>query len=227
MKKTSISGWGNNRKVYTKVLKPNNILEIQNILKSKKKIISRGLGRSYGDSSINRQNTIDMTRDAGMYICADVIAGLWDDDEASILKTRDFMIKNLFEWVNVYPCFAYPGTPLYKQYIDLGRIPVPTKWDIYGLYSAECNPLPTKHLSSSDVLKLRDYMFDSYYRNPDILAMIKKKFGEETHNHVINMVEKPLKRNIISNDIHNETIGSNKVFDNSKIENWYSGELIV
>ncbi len=178
-------------------------------------------------SEFNVQNTIDMTRDAGMYICADVIAGLWDDDEASILKTRDFMIKNLFEWVNVYPCFAYPGTPLYKQYIDLGRIPVPTKWDIYGLYSAECNPLPTKHLSSRDVLKLRDYMFDSYYKNSDILTMIKKNFGTETHNHVVGMVEKPLKRNIISNDVHNETIGSNTVFDNSKIENWYSGELIV
>lgn len=175
----------------------------------------------------NVQNTIDMTRDAGMSICADVIAGLWDDDESSILKTRDFMIKNLFEWVNVYPCFAYPGTPLYKQYIDEGRIPVPDKWDTYGLYSADCNPLPTKYLNSAEVLKLRDYVFDSYYKNPDILSMIKRKFGKKTHDHVTKMVKKPLKRNLILNDKIDEFIGNNMTYDNSGVEKWYAGELFV
>ena len=34
-----------------------------------------------------------MTRDAGMHICADVLAGLWDDDEKAILH-RDFMLTS-------------------------------------------------------------------------------------------------------------------------------------
>ena len=62
--------------------------------------------------------TIKWTKDADINICADVIAGLWDDTEETIQHTRDFMIENEFEWVNVYPAFGYPGTPLYKEYIS-------------------------------------------------------------------------------------------------------------
>lgn len=182
------------------------------------------------NNGFNVLDTIKMTRDAGMNICADVIAGLWDDDEASILHTRDFMLEHLFEWVNIYPCFAYPGTPLYDKYIEEKRIEVPKTWDTYGLYSNDCIPLPTKHLSPAEVLRLRDHVFDSYYKEPAILSMLEKKFGIETRDHVEDMVKKPLARRIVDSDEKLESIPSKlykPVYTGEEMPSWYRGELIV
>ncbi len=153
----------------------------------------------------NVQDTISMTRDAGLYICADVIAGLWEDDAASVQKTRDFMFSNDFEWINVYPAFGYPGTPLYDNYLKQGIISEPEKWDIYGLYSNECIPLPTNPLSSSQVLRLRDEMFEGYYKDPQVLSMLENKFGTATRQHVEEMVKSPLQRRIL--EPGNESLG--------------------
>jgi len=111
--------------------------------------------------SVNVQDTVNMTRDAGMNICADVIFGLWEDNADTIKKTGDFMYSNHFEWLNIYPAFAYPGTPLYDNYLKQGIISEPEKWDTYGLYSYDCEPLPTKHLSAAEVLGLRDSFFET------------------------------------------------------------------
>jgi len=142
-------------------------------------------------------NTIRMTRDAGIYICADVIVGLWEDDRSSVKRTRDFLVRHEMEWVNIYPGFGYPGTPLYDRYLTSGVIDEPSTWDTYGLYSIECNPLPTRYLSSSEVLQLRDEMFSEYYKDPQILNMLEGKFGYDTRQHVEKMVEKPLPRRIL------------------------------
>jgi radical SAM superfamily enzyme YgiQ (UPF0313 family) len=182
--------------------------------------------RIKGGSAFKVQDTVKMTRDAGMNICADVIAGLWADDESSILKTRDFMLQNRFEWVNIYPCFAYPGTPLYERYIAQGRIEVPKKWDTYGLYSYECVPLPTKHLNSSQVLRLRDSIFEGYYKEPEILSMLETKFGAPTRKHVEEMVKMPLKRRILEEAPVVETPPRDTPFANTDPA-WYRGDLFV
>ena len=158
----------------------------------------------------NVLDTVKMTRDAGMNICADVIVGLWDDNEATVRKTRNFMYDNRFEWINVYPCFAYPGTPLYDRYVAESIIEVPKKWDIYGLYSRECVPLPTKHLSSAQVLHLRDSIFEEYYKEPAILSMLEVKFGPATRKHVEEMVRMPLQRRILEE-------GSQDLFQKSTV----------
>ena len=187
------------------------------------KIVDSTDKRLKRDSQFSIENTIKMTKDAGINICADVIAGLWDDDKSSILHTRDFMIKNLFEWVNIYPCFAYPGTPLYKKYIDSGKIKTPISWQTYGLYSYECIPLPTKNLSSKEVLKLRDDIFNQYFSNSDILSMIEKKFGVETKIHVEEMTKIPLKRRILEEKNIDKKISSHLPIK----EDWYTSEITV
>ena len=51
-----ISGWGNNIFADSKVYFPKNITDIKKLIKHK--TIARGLGRSYGDSSIQPNSTI-------------------------------------------------------------------------------------------------------------------------------------------------------------------------
>ena len=55
-----ISGWGNNSFTNSKIYFPKNISEIKNLIKAK--TIARGLGRSYGDSSIQPKSTIITTK---------------------------------------------------------------------------------------------------------------------------------------------------------------------
>ncbi len=52
-KNVSVSGWGQTNKTNLKIIEPNNIEEIQDIIKKSpsKSLIARGLGRSYGDAA--------------------------------------------------------------------------------------------------------------------------------------------------------------------------------
>jgi hypothetical protein len=144
---------------------------------------------------------VEMTRDAGINIIGHAILGLWDDDEDAIYANRDFLYKHNFEWNNIYPTFAYPGTPLYDKYLESGAINEPENWDIYGLYSYECKPLPTKYLSSAEVLRLRDSIFTEIYSNEKTLSMLEEKFGIKTREHVEQMSLVPLRRRIFENQL--------------------------
>ena len=53
-----LAGWGNNIKKDCKVFEPINIDEVKKYIKLNESFIFRGLGRSYGDSSIQPKSTI-------------------------------------------------------------------------------------------------------------------------------------------------------------------------
>ena len=55
-----ISGWGRTKIFKSNILKPKDTIELKKFINSHKKIISRGLGRSYGFSSIS-DNVIDLS----------------------------------------------------------------------------------------------------------------------------------------------------------------------
>ena len=57
-----LSGWGRYPKIKTTQLFPNSESELIDILRRNKSFIARGNGRSYGDSAINEDLTITMTR---------------------------------------------------------------------------------------------------------------------------------------------------------------------
>ena len=126
------------------------------------------------------------------------ILGLYDDDEDAIKRNVAFLRKHEFEWNNIYPAFAYPGTPFYENYVGNNIIPVPKSWEEYGLYSDECKPLPTKHLSSAKVLKLRDELFMEYYTDKDIQNNLLIKFGQKTIDHINKMLSIKLNRKIVN-----------------------------
>ena len=145
------------------------------------------------------EEVIQMTREAGMSICADFIAGLWLDNYETMQETYDFAVGQNFEWLNLYPAFAYPGTPMYTQYLDEGRIEDTDNWAEYALYGEECKGVPTKFLTSVEVLRWRDEKFLAYHARPEYLSMMEKKFGIKTREHLERMVKIPLKRNILQN----------------------------
>lgn len=181
----------------------------EHILKRLKKVGMNWV--AYGFESINQrvldstqkrnkvfeyEDAIEMTRNAGINICADVIVGLPDDDYDSVKDTYNFCVENNFEFVNIYPAFAYPGTPLYDTAIKFGYMIEPDNWSQYSPYSYNCKPLKTKHLSSEEVLTLRDKFFIDYHSRPEYLDMIQNKFGMDAKEHIKDMTRIKLDRDL-------------------------------
>ena len=162
----------------------------ENALKSINKAVKKG--------SLSNDEVIKITRDAGINMIGHAILGLYDDDEDSIRKNVDFLRKHQFEWNNIYPAFAYPGTPFYDKYVGEGIIEEPRSWEEYGLYSYECKPLPTKHLTSAQVLSLRDELFNEYYSDQNVQDNLRIKFGQKTIDHINEMLSVKLKRKILA-----------------------------
>lgn len=140
---------------------------------------------------------LQWSRDAGIYICADAIFGLWDDDYDTMNATRDFLYEQNFEWINIYPAYAYPGTPLYDEYIEKGRIKEPKNWEGYSLYGYDGTALPTKYLTPAEVLKYRDDVFSNYYLRPEFLKFMENKFDVRAKEHVERMAKTKLKRRVL------------------------------
>ena len=89
--KKQISGWGNNISVKTNVTYPNNLLQLQQNLKNN--CVARGLGRSYGDSSINKKKTI-ITTNLNKIILFDKKNGILEAESgASIEQMLEIIVK--------------------------------------------------------------------------------------------------------------------------------------
>jgi hypothetical protein len=132
-----------------------------------------------------------------MNLGIDIIAGLWLDDKNTIEDTYQWAVKHNFEFLNIYPAFALPGTELYKEYIRQGRMTTPKSWDEYALYGYNCFPLRSKYLSREEILEWRDVKFLEYHSRPEYLSMIEQKFGTDTKNHMIEMTKHRLPRRIL------------------------------
>jgi len=141
----------------------------------------------------NVDDVVKMTQDEGLHICADVMVGLPNEDYETMNRTYDFLVKYNFEWANIYPVFAYPGTEPYK------KIKEPESWKTYSLYGYECVPAATKYLSPKEVLKFRDEAFLRYHSRNEYLDMIVNKFGTETREHIMRMLAVPLRRKLLEN----------------------------
>jgi radical SAM superfamily enzyme YgiQ (UPF0313 family) len=185
-----------------------------NILKKLKKIGVNWIGYGFeaGDNEfalkdINKKlrktltysnsDVVQMTREAGINMIGHAILGLYEDDEDSIRQNMAFLKKHKFEWNNIYPAFAYPGTPFYKRYIESGIVEEPENWDIYSLYGYDCKPLPTRHLTSEQVLRLRDQLVVEYYSDPSVRQYMTEKFGSKTLDHLDKMFAIKLPRKIL------------------------------
>ena len=145
----------------------------------------------FGQDAITQ--AVRMTREAGIHIIGNFMFGLPEDTLETMQETLD-MAKTLnLEYVNFYTTMAYPGSQLYEEAVAQG-LPLPETWLGYSQFSVETFPLPTKYLSSADVLRFRDRAFDDYFRNPGYLGMVEKQFGTETVKHVQQMLTHTIQR---------------------------------
>lgn len=153
--------------------------------------VLKGVNKGYNLDKV--RSVIKMTYDAGLYIGANFIFGLPDDDYDSMRETLEMAVEINAEWANFYSTMAYPGSQLYQQAIEEGW-PLPETWQGYSQYAYDALPLPTRYLSGPEVLKFRDEAFKEYFSNPRYLEMIRRKFGPETEASILDMLKKDLKR---------------------------------
>ena len=124
------------------------------------------------------------------------IFGFPNDNYESLCETRDLAIELNTEITNVYACQALPGSPLYHEAKQNGW-PLPDSYEGYGFLSYESQPLPTKNLSSAEVLRFRDEAWQAYFTNPDYLNLVEQKFGRAQRLNVEDMSQVPLRRQLL------------------------------
>ena len=156
------------------------------------KKVRDGVSKGRFDQDMIRK-VIKMTHDAGIHIVANFIFGLPEDDCETMQETLDLAKELNCEYTNLYCAMAYPGSELYKDAIREG-LPLPKTWAGYAQFSEETFPLPTKHLSSTEVLRFRDKAFYEYFTNPRYLHMMMEKFGPKTVEHIKEMCSIQLRR---------------------------------
>ncbi len=136
---------------------------------------------------------VTMTKDAGIYVGGNYIFGLPDDNLETMQETLDLAKELNCEMANFYTAMAYPGSQLYEEALKKG-VKLPKSWLGYAQLNEETLPLPTKYLSSSEILCFRDKAFQEYYANPEYLKMIEEKFGQEAVEHIKEMLKYKIKR---------------------------------
>ncbi|MFH1202772.1 MAG: radical SAM protein [Candidatus Omnitrophota bacterium] len=142
------------------------------------------------------RKAIEMTRAAGIYILANFMFGLPDDNLETMQQTLNMAKEFNFEYVNFYVTMAYPGSKLYEETIKKG-IRLPSQWRGYAQLGYETMPLPTKYLSSEEVLRFRDEAFNKYYSNYKYLEMVAEKFGPRAVKHIKDMLKHKVKRKLL------------------------------
>ena len=149
------------------------------------------VGKGY--SLRNIEKVVEMTSAQGIYICANFIFGLPEDDYDTMNETLKLMLDINAEWANIYSAMAYPGSVLYDSAVK-NNLPLPKTWSGYSQYSKDSLPQGTKYIEGGQVLAFRDHAFDAYYKNPRYLNMIKARFGESAVAHIHGMASRTLER---------------------------------
>lgn len=132
------------------------------------------------------REAVDMTHNAGINVLGNFMFGLPEDDMESMGDTFDMAQDLQCEWANFYCTMAYPGSELYE---DTTGKDLPDRWEDYDQYSPTVKPLPTRYLTSEEILRFRDDAFKAYFGNPEYQEMIRGRFGEQAAHHIREMLE--------------------------------------
>jgi len=155
--------------------------------------------RDGAEKSLDQEHIVEIVRRiqmADINVIGNFIFGLPDDNLESMRATLDLAKELNCEFSNFYSAMAYPGSPLYDMAVKEGW-DLPETWSGYSQHSYDCAPLPTEHVSASEVLLFRDNAFHEYFESKRYLDMITQKFGFDTRQHVEEMSKHRLQRKIL------------------------------
>ena len=160
-----------------------------------RKEISKG---SFKD--VNIRDIVTLIKSYNINIIANYIVGFPEDNFESMTSTLNLALELNTEMMNIYPCQALPGSPLFinakKEKWDL-----PEKYEEFAFLAYETKPLPTKYLKSSQVLKFRDFFWKVYFTNPAYLELVENKFGIKQRENIEEMASFDLARKILTKDL--------------------------
>jgi anaerobic magnesium-protoporphyrin IX monomethyl ester cyclase len=135
-------------------------------------------------------------RDAGINIAGNYIYGLPYDTQKTMEATLQFALENPTEMTNMYSAMAYPGSPLHNQARLLG-IELPQTYSGYSQHSYDTLNLANQHLTSAEILRFRDYAWDTYHASDGYQKLMKDKFGEKALNELNETRKVKLKRKLL------------------------------
>lgn len=156
--------------------------------------------RDGADKVFNNEDITRIVRkiqNAGIRVLGNYIFGLPDDTPERMKETLDMALELNCEFANFYSAMAYPGSALYRIAEQSG-IPLPSDWSGYSQHAFHSLPIANRHLSAAEILRFRDQAFQTYFKAPRYLQMVREKFGAEVVDHIGRMVAIPLPRQIYS-----------------------------
>tara|TARA_B100001250_G_scaffold293587_1_gene255234 strand:+ start:1463 stop:2983 length:1521 start_codon:yes stop_codon:yes gene_type:complete len=145
---------------------------------------------------VNIREIVSLIQNFDINVGANYIFGLGNDNWDTMQETLNLAIDLNTENANMYCSTPLPGSSLYLQGKREGWV-MPTKYNEFGFLSYEHIPSRTKALTSSEILKFRDYAFHVYFEHPKFLNMINKKFGASAVNNIKRMTKIKLKRKLL------------------------------
>jgi radical SAM superfamily enzyme YgiQ (UPF0313 family) len=157
-------------------------------------VLRRASKGRYDNTVVRR--VVDKVHEAGINLCANFMFGLPGDTWETMQETLNLAFELNCAFPSFFCAMALPGSELYTEALRKG-IALPEKWVGYASQGYDFQPLPTEQLSAADVLRFRDYAFDSYFRNPRYLEMIGCRFGGQAREHVEAMTRIRLKRKLL------------------------------
>tara|TARA_B100000035_G_C21024700_1_gene565655 strand:+ start:772 stop:2301 length:1530 start_codon:yes stop_codon:yes gene_type:complete len=144
---------------------------------------------------VDVENVVKQIHESDINVLANYIYGLPGDNKESIEKTFELSKKLNTEGWNTYAAMALPGSKLYHDAMEQ-NIKLPQNYEEFSFHAFNTLPLPTKHLSPGEVLKLRDEKFIEYHSNKKFLDRIHKKFGANAVLNIKEMLKIKIKRKI-------------------------------
>lgn len=148
--------------------------------------------------AVNIREVCKTIQDSGINIISNYIFGFPEDNFDTMKETLDLALELNTEMANMYPCQALPGSPMYHAAKKNGW-KLPTSFEGYAFLAYESEPLPTKYLSSSEVLKFRDDAWNTYFTNKNYLNLVDRKFGSIERKNIEEMAKIKLKRKALNN----------------------------
>jgi radical SAM superfamily enzyme YgiQ (UPF0313 family) len=145
---------------------------------------------------VNIRDVCSVINKHDIKIISNYIFGFPEDNLETMQETLDLALELNTEMANMYPCQALPGSPVYFEAKKNGWA-LPKSYEGYGFLSYESQPLPTKYLTSAQVLKFRDEAWQLYFTNPAYLDLVEKKFGMQERVNIEEMTKIRLKRAIL------------------------------